>query len=296
MGGAHLQCPESSAFIVNSHQLVYLIEHNHIEYPSIYAKTIWDKHKADTFARILTILLIIWFLIQAIGRWVQHLALSTFELSCLAFIFCSITTFFFFRHKPRDIETPSLLSCITTAEQILAKAGDRPKPYIQTPLDFVNPPVSRTSLLAPFWFGFRVCFDWGRTADGRTTNVFGNSTTTPARGIRVTDMAYANIFIIAYFGIYLPAGTLPFQVGRNKCYGVSSLSLLGVLILYLFAVAFATVMASKVARGYSTITKRRRSWAWLACCLDGQRSWSIRQFSLSMTWHLLASLSRDSLL
>lgn len=250
MGGIHLKCPDFPAFPVNSHQIVYLVEHNHIEYPDINAKAIWDKNKADIFARILTLLQIIWFLIQAIGRWVQHLALSTFELSCLAFIFCSINTFFFFRHKPRDIETPSLLACNTTIEKILAEAGDRPKPYIQTPLDFVNPPVSRTSLLAPFWFGFRVCFDWGRTADELPANVFGNSTTTPPRGIRVIDIAYANIFTIAYFGIHLAGWNFTFPSKTEQIlWRVSSLSLLGLLIFYLFAVAFGTVMASRFARG-----------------------------------------------
>lgn len=91
MGGVHLKCLDFPAFPVNSHQLGNLIEHDHIEYPDIDAKAIWDKNRADTFARILTHLQ--WFLIQAIGRWVQHLAPLTFELSCLAFISCYINTF-----------------------------------------------------------------------------------------------------------------------------------------------------------------------------------------------------------
>lgn len=250
MGGVHLKCPDFPAFPVNSHQLVYLIEHNYIEYPDINAKAIWDRNKADTFARILTLLQIIWFLIQAIGRWVQHLALSTFELSCLAFIFCSINTFFFFfRHKPRDVQTPSLVACNITVEKILADEGDRPKPYTQTPLDFINPPVSRTSLLAPFWFGFKVCFDWRRIAGELPITAFGNSRTTPPRGIRVIDIAYANIFTSAYFGIHLAAWNFHFPSRAEQIlWRVSSLSLFGLLIFYLFTVAFGTVMASRLAR------------------------------------------------
>lgn len=249
MGGVHLKCPGFPAFPVDSHQLLYLVEHNHIEYPEIKAKAIWDRNKADTFARILTLVQIIWFLIQAVSRWVQHLALSTFELSCLAFIFCSINTFFFFRHKPRDVETPSLLACNTTVAKILAEAGDRPKPYTQTPLDFVKPPISRTSLIAPFWFGVRICFNWGNHADELPIKAFGNSTTTPPRGIRVTDIAYGNIFTIAYFGIHLAGWNFTFPTRAEQIlWHVSSLTLFGLLIFYLFAVAFGTVMAARLAR------------------------------------------------
>lgn len=250
MGGFHLKCPEFPAFPVNSHQLVYLVEHNHIEYPEIKAKAIWDRNKADTLSRTLTLVQIIWFLIQAIGRWVQHFALSTFELSCLAFIFCTINTFFFFRHKPRDVETPSVLACSTTIAKILAEAGDRPKPYTHTPLDFVKPPVSRTSLLAPFWFGVRVCFDWGKPAGELPIRAFGNSTTTPPRGIKVADIAFGNIFTLGYFGIHLAGWDFTFPTkGEKILWRVSSLTLLGLLIFYLFAVAFGTVMASRLARG-----------------------------------------------
>lgn len=249
MGGVHLKCHEFPAFPVDSHQLVYLVEHKHIEYPEIKAKAIWDRNKADTFARILTLIQITWFLIQAIGRGVQHLALSTFELSCLAFVFCSMNTFFFFRHKPRDVETPSVLACNSTVAKILAEAGERPKPYIYTPLDFIKPPISRTSLIAPFWFGVRVCFDWGKPADELPVKAFGNSSTTPPRGIRVADIAFGNVFTIAYFGIHLAGWnfTFPTRVEQNL-WRVSSLTLLGVLIFYLFAVAFGTVMASRLAR------------------------------------------------
>ena len=249
MGGFHLKCPDFPAFPVNSHQLVYLIEHNHIDYPDINAKVIWDKNKADTFTRIITLLQVIWFLIQVIGRWVQHLAISTFELSCLAFIFCSINTSFFFFHKPRDVETPSLLACNTTVEKIVAEGGDGPTPYTQTPLDFVNPRVSRTSLLQPFWFGFRVCFDWRRTADELPVKAFGNSTTTPPRGINVGDITFANIFTIAYLGIHLAGWNFTFPSRAEQIlWRVSSLSLLTVLILFLFACAFGTVFAGRVAR------------------------------------------------
>ena len=54
VGGVHLKGDEFPAFPMDSHQLVYLVEHNHIEYTETKAKAIWDRDKADTLARILS--------------------------------------------------------------------------------------------------------------------------------------------------------------------------------------------------------------------------------------------------
>lgn len=78
MWGVHLKYPDFPPFPVDSHQLIYPVEDNHVEYPEIKSKSTWDRNKADTFVRILTLVQIIWISIQTIGRWVQHLALVTF--------------------------------------------------------------------------------------------------------------------------------------------------------------------------------------------------------------------------
>ncbi|KAL9636829.1 MAG: hypothetical protein Q9164_002577 [Protoblastenia rupestris] len=250
MGGILLDCPDSSQFPVDGHQLVYLVENDHMEYPDVKSRTIWDRNKADTFTRALTLIQIVWFLFQSIGRWAQHLALSTFELSSLAFIFSTINTTFFFWHKPRDVATPVVLPCRTTVADIQRKAHDRARQsYLRTPLDFVKPPISRTSLIAPFWFGIRVCFDWREESDELPTKTFGNIRTTPPRGIKVSDIVYGSIYTLAYFGIHLAGWNFVFPSRTEQMlWRISSLVLLGLSIFYLSAVAFGTVMASRLAR------------------------------------------------
>lgn len=77
MGGIVLKFPDETSFPVDSQQLVYLIEHNHLEYPAIQSCVIWDRNKADIFAHALTLVQILGFFIQSVGRWKQHLAIST---------------------------------------------------------------------------------------------------------------------------------------------------------------------------------------------------------------------------
>ena len=249
MGGILLNCPDLPAFPVDSHQLVYLVENGHLEYPDIQSRTIWDKNKANTCARALTLIQIVWFLVQSIGRWAQHLKLSTLDLSTIAFIFCTTNTFFFFRHKPRDVETALVLQCETSLAQIQEKAGDRSrKPYRQTPLDFVKPSTNRNSLIAPFWFAIRICFDWRKEQD-LPVRTFGNSKTTPPRGINVVDMVYGTIFVVAYFGIHLVGWDFVFPSRTEQIlWRASTLMLLSLAVFYFFLVATGIVLASYIAR------------------------------------------------
>ncbi len=251
MGGFLIDCPNIRPFPVDGHQIAYLIENNHMEYPEIQPKAIWDRNKADTFARFLTLMQIIWFLVQAIGRRAQNLAISTIELTSLAFIFCTVIASFFFRHKPRDVETPFVLLCDATIAEIQETAGERSrKPYIETPLDFVKPPITRTSLVAPFWFGVRACFEWNTDRD-LPVRTFGNSKTTPPRGIKILDIAYTTTINIAYFGIHLAGWNFvyPSKV-EQVLWRTSSLTLLGLLLFYLVAVALGTMMAGWLARTF----------------------------------------------
>ena len=190
MGGIHISCPDSVSFPIDGQQLVYLVKNRYLEYPDIDVKTIWDRNKADSLARVLALLQIVWFTIQAIARCVQHLALSTFELSTLAFVFCTMNTLYFWWNKPLDAESPIVLHCPTRISEIIAAAG-APSEYTGTPLDFIRPPTTRASLMAPFWFAIRAVFDWRKRLNGDgPSQTFGNVTITPPRGINTTDFIY----------------------------------------------------------------------------------------------------------
>ena len=250
MGGLLLDCPDFTPFPIDTQQTLYLVRNDHLQYPDVEAKTIWDKNKADGFARFVCIVQIGWFAVQAFGRCGQHLALSTFELSTLAYIFCTMNTFFFLRHKPLDVDTPISLRSTTKLGEILLKAGDQAcERYSETPLDFVRPPTSRSSLLAPFWFGVRAVFDWRSSHGALPVKAIGNNKTTPPRGIKVSDIVYGNFFTLGYLGIHLAGWHFSFPTPTERIlWRTTSLILLSLLIFYLLATAFGTVMASRLAR------------------------------------------------
>ena len=249
MGGLHLVCPNFTPFPIDAQQVFYLVQNDHLDYPDVSAKMIWDKNKADGFARALTLVQITWFFIECAGRFGQHLAISTLELSTLAFIFCTVNTLFFWRHKPLDVDTPIYLPCATTMEEILNTAGDQSrKRYEQTPLDFVKPAVVKKSLIAPFWFGMSICFDW-RERGSLPVKTFGNSTTTPPRGLKPADVVYGIIYTTSYFGIHLAGWNFAFSSStEQKLWRIASLTALGLAVFYLLAVAIGTAAAGSIAK------------------------------------------------
>ena len=141
MGGFILYPKDSQPFPVNSKQIHYLVTRDYIEFPAINAKEVWDKSKQDAFQKTLTLLQTAWFVIQVLGRAIQHLPLTTLELTTFSFVFCTFASYYQWSNKPLDVESPTPLKCEKTTAQILIEAGDWPeanKPYKMTPLDFVD--------------------------------------------------------------------------------------------------------------------------------------------------------------
>ena len=138
MGGILLEPKDSTPFLVNSRQLAYLVQHGYTQCPTISANEIWDKSKADTMARVLTLAQAGWLAIQLCGRAIQRLPTTTLELSAAAIVLCTLGTFLCWLQKPSDVQRGISITLESSTEQILLNAGDDAKaPYVHTPLDFV---------------------------------------------------------------------------------------------------------------------------------------------------------------
>ncbi|KAJ9640402.1 hypothetical protein H2201_002552 [Coniosporium apollinis] len=114
MGGVVLAAPDGALVPVNAYQVLYLVKEGYMPMPQISLKAIDDKDKANGFARLIVVLQTVWFVSKCIGRAAQGLAVTTFELTTLAFVFCTLATFFCWRHKPLDVDTPIVLHTLTT--------------------------------------------------------------------------------------------------------------------------------------------------------------------------------------
>lgn len=127
------------SFPLNAKQLHWLVAHKYLDFPTLTVEDIADKSKGDRLSRVITCAQIVWFLLQAFGRTADSLDITTLEISTVAFVFCTLGTYFFWLYKPLDINTPTVLESKSNMADILTAAGSAAaKPYRQTPLDFVD--------------------------------------------------------------------------------------------------------------------------------------------------------------
>lgn len=140
MGGYLLQVPDlQDPFPIHAEQLYFLVSEGYVKVPSINEADINDKNKRDGLARLLTVIQAFVFGASTLARFSQHLAVSSIEITTLAFIFADIATSCFWTYKPQDITRPVILESDVPMADILRNADvTSPDDYQHTPLDFLN--------------------------------------------------------------------------------------------------------------------------------------------------------------
>lgn len=149
-GGFVLEAKDSPRFPVTAKQLHYLAQRGYIEVPTISADEIFDKSKADVFAKLIAGAQSGWFAVQIIARGMENLAVTLLELSTICLMTCTGAALFFWFYKPLDVRVPTTVYCDRTISEILVEAGEAAKhPYQDTPLDFCES-VTYTSTQFPY--------------------------------------------------------------------------------------------------------------------------------------------------
>ena len=262
MGGFLVEFPDHQTLAVNAHQLFYLVEKGYLDYPNVTYRQIWDRNKADGFARAVSLIQITWFVVQGITRAWEHLAITSIELSTLAMIFCTVNTMFFWQYKPLDAETPIVLQCPTLLSTIYARdsAADETASRNQ-PLDFVTKQATGLTMVQPFCLAVTACFDWRRNQGISDPDLIPNTDTFPPRGLSMVDIIYGVLFTQAYLAIHLAGWNFVFPTPTEQLlWRLCSLILIGLVILYLAGLAFGTPAAGWLAlkffhtEGIKTIT------------------------------------------
>ncbi|KIW09841.1 hypothetical protein PV08_11942 [Exophiala spinifera] len=255
MGGFQLQTPDFPVFAVDSQQILYLIKNNYITYPNVDVETIWDKNKADGFARAITLIQIAWFSIQCIGRGIQHLSLTALELLTINMIFCTLFTFYFWYHKPLDVQTPIVLPSDTTIAEILVKAGDPARePYKLTPLDFIASRPTPANFVAAWWWGLRLCFDgklFEMDKGPRPATTFSHSRSLPPRGYSFWSCLCRILISSAYFALHFAGWnfTLPTTL-EQKLWHTAMIYFVGLYCTYLAVFTVVTLLSGWIASKY----------------------------------------------
>lgn len=110
MGGLVLSHPSyPNKTPIHFPQLIFLIEHHYITLPNSASQEIMDKSKADAVVKGLVCLQACWLLLQCIARAIQHLPLTTLELSTMAYVFFTAIVYASLWHKPLDVRVPTTI-------------------------------------------------------------------------------------------------------------------------------------------------------------------------------------------
>ncbi len=154
MGGFILQTTDGIPFPLNAKQLHHLVVEGYISDGLLETevmldkKLIEDKNKTDLVVRSITVIQILWFVVNFVGRAVQHLTITTMELTTIGFIATTIAVSFFWAHKPADVSTAHIIKLDVPEAAILSKAGhNASRKWFRTPLDFVNDKPSHYSIV-----------------------------------------------------------------------------------------------------------------------------------------------------
>ncbi|KAM0148023.1 hypothetical protein ACHAQE_007148 [Botrytis cinerea] len=144
MGGFVIQTGDGVTWPLDANEILYLIDKEWIKEPVFSAQFVLDKNEIDDknkqgiLLRVSAIVQVLWFLVNCIARKLQHLAITTLELTTIGFIVTTIGVFIFWFDKPADIETRRIIKVDFTISEIHAGAGQRNVNWYDTPLDFLK--------------------------------------------------------------------------------------------------------------------------------------------------------------
>lgn len=236
MGGFTLEPPDNPPFPINAFQIHYLVENGFMESPGVESEAIWDKNKADAFARILALVQVIWFTCNCIGRAVQQLPITTFELDTAAFVLCILPTFYFWRHKPLDVSSTISLFLkdgIQVRDVLIAGGTLASQPFKFTPFDFIAPAEDPYDFAGPVMWAVGYMFGLGVDPRHGPIKRFQNSTRLMSQHVRPIDYFVFGLTGIGYMSVHLAAWNFVFPTPiEQRLWRVASLTMIASGVSY----------------------------------------------------------------
>jgi hypothetical protein len=94
---------------VDREDLPRLFEDGTVEWSQIKESNIDDRTQSDKLVKAITLVQIVWFFAQTIGRTIEGLAVTTLELFTIGNVICAIITFLAWWNKPNGVRAPMLI-------------------------------------------------------------------------------------------------------------------------------------------------------------------------------------------
>lgn len=140
-GGFLLYPPDSPPFPVNSRAIYYLVSKGYLDAPGIKEEELWEKSKTDRLGKVVALTQSSYLVVQTVARAIQSLEVTCLEIITMAFLCCTVATYYFWVDKVWDAGIPLHLEMRTPMATVLCEAGSAAKaPYDDTPMDFVEQP------------------------------------------------------------------------------------------------------------------------------------------------------------
>lgn len=187
----------------------------------------------------------LWFVVNTLARPINHLAITTLELTTLGYIFCALGILYFWKAKPMDILSPIVLDCPATLEEVLGdRARSELKLYHLTPLECFSREEWIPSLL---WKSYVNILRHMRVVHTRpqikpiqrfTTFDFPKISRSMFLLMLLLGISYTSIFVAAW-NFYFPSGT------ERLLWRIAAL---GTLILFIVASGYETLFMVQASR------------------------------------------------
>lgn len=103
-----LELDDGVRFIIRLDDLILLMKADLLPLPNIRIHDLEERSKKDQFARVVTSLQVLYFLVHSFGRLGSNLPISTLEVSTLAFTCCAVLIEYFWWNKPLDLRTATV--------------------------------------------------------------------------------------------------------------------------------------------------------------------------------------------
>jgi hypothetical protein len=245
MGGFVLESPDYPPFPIDSKQVHYLVTNGYIAYPPISKTNITEKNEKNTFMRLVTIAQTLWFFINAAGRWAQGLPMTTIELTTLAFICCSLGTFFLWAHKPTiELEASRVVVPLLppmTVSTIISKQPPSTRDRIEcllTPLSFIQRHKWTWKLYWSYGISFFQLIGISFTPKHRPVTRIPNDTFPAVTTWPLMFMII--LFQLMFIGIHIAAWNFHFPTPKERLlWRMSTSAMLVAFVLYWSADQFS---------------------------------------------------------
>lgn len=116
MGGFTYYNEKGELEILTATKMDELFKGGKIEWPTVTAKQIRDRSKADFLSKLIVIVQTGWFCLQLIVRLSTHLVVTELEISTLAFAILNVIVYVLWWNKPFDVRSHVIVRGVHTPE------------------------------------------------------------------------------------------------------------------------------------------------------------------------------------